>query len=370
MEQFSFEKASNEAEQVRKRALEKVEARKEVGEEEKEPTNEDYAQAHKEIAEISLGEKYVSEHFHPHYELPEELPEELESILSKNFQEDAEKLNVSKRIYILIREGIGGLIFPNHDWENDARYLSGISTNLAGGAGGSFESDVVHMFRTLSFFVEAEAGTHSKSGEIFESAQNLEDAVDKVKNYVENLEEIMSEYEHLKISIEESSRDMEDMDEEGRRLLRKLLCDVDVDKTDISDIQNIAEESVKFSKENEKSDGIAWWVQIAIEADFFNDRISKSEESVRKSLLEMGYDEKGVELEMDSLKKIKNNVASFDARIENELSEAQKIIYSELRKKPFVSNYTGEVAESGDVTMGDRISRNLNDHEDMKKYWL
>jgi len=372
MEQFSFEKveAQNEAEQVRKRALEKVETRKEVGEEEKEPTRDDYTQAHEEISEVSLGEKYVSEHFHPHHEMPEEMPEALESILSKNFQEDAEKLNFSKRIYSLMREGTGSLLFPDHDWENDARYLSGASTNLAGGAGGSFESDVVHMFRTLSFFVEAEAGTHSKSGEIFESVQNSEDTVAAVKNYVENLEEIMSEYEHLKTSIEESSRDMEDMDEEGRRLLGKLLRDVDVDRTDISDIPNIVEESVKFAKENEKSDGIVWWVQIAIEADFFNDRISKSEESVRKSLLEMGYDEKGVELEIDSLKKIKNNIASFDACIENELSEAQKIIYFELRKKPFVNNYTGEVAESGDVTMEDRISRNLNDHRDMKKYWL
>lgn len=366
MERYTPEKALKEAAEVQKKASEMKTERGESGE----PAPADYKRAHDEIAGVSLGEKYVSEHFHPHHELPEEMPEALESILSKNFQEDAEKLNFSKRIYSLMREGTGSMLFPDHDWENDARYLSGASTNLAGGAGGSFESDVVHMFRTLSFFVEAQVGNYSKSGEIFENVQNPEDAVAMVKNYVENLEEIMSEYEHLKTSIEESSRDMEDMDEEGRRLLRKLLCHVDVDRTDISDIQNIVEESVKFAKENEKSDGIVWWVQIAIEADFFNDRISKSEESIRKSLLEMGYDEKGAELEMDSLKKIKNNIASFDARIENELPEAQKIIYSELRKKPFVNNYTGEVAESGDVTMEDRISRNLNDHEDMKKYWL
>ena len=53
MEQFSFEKASNEAEQVRKRALEKVEAKKETGEGEKEPTRDDYMEAHEEISELS-----------------------------------------------------------------------------------------------------------------------------------------------------------------------------------------------------------------------------------------------------------------------------------------------------------------------------
>ena len=360
MERYSPDKALEEAAEVQKKASEMKAERGEDGE----PEPADYKRAHDEIAGVSLGEKYVSEHFHPHHELQVEMPETLESILSKSFQEDAEKLNLSKRIYSLMREGTGGLLFPDHDWENDARYLSGAATNLAGGAGGSFESDVVHMFRTLSFFVEAQAGNHSKSGEIFENVQNPEDAVAMVKNYVENIDEIINECERVKVSIRESSRDMDDEDDERRLPMLKL------SRADIGNIENIAEEVITSAKENEKLDGIAWWVQIAIEADFFNDRISKSEESIRKSLLEMGYDEKGAELEMDSLKKIKNNIASFDAYIGNELSEAQKIIYSELRKKPFVNNYTGEVAESGDVTMEDRISRNLNDHEDMKKYWL
>jgi len=104
MEQFSPEKASNEAEQVRKRALEKVEARKEAGEEEKEPTRDDYMEAHKEVAEVSLGEKYVSEHFHPHHELPEEMPEELKNILSRYSRKEWEW----HRVYSLIREGTGG----------------------------------------------------------------------------------------------------------------------------------------------------------------------------------------------------------------------------------------------------------------------
>ncbi len=365
MERYTPEKALKEAAEVQKKASEMKTERGEDGE----PAPADYKRAHDEIVGVSFGEKYVSEHFHPHHELPEELPEKVESILLTNFHGDTEKLNMSKRIYALIREGTGSLLFPNHDWENDARYLSGASTNLAGGAGGSFESDVVHMFRTLSFFVEAEAGTHSKSGEIFESVQNSEDTVAKVKNYVENIDDVIIECEHLKISIKESSRDMEDMNDNERQFLIKLLSGVK--RADISTVQNIADEAIAFAKENEKTNGIAWWVQIAEATKYFQDRInSESEESVRKMLLDEGFDEEGIEDEMREFKKRKNNIAVFDAYIGNELSEAQKIIYSELRKKPFVSNYTGEVAESGDVTMEDRISTNLRDHESMRKYWL
>jgi len=204
--------------------------------------------------------------------------------------------------------GDWGLIFSDHDWESDALYLSGASNNLSGGAGGSFQSDVSHMFSNLGLATDASYSRGSMESMLLEHINNPLEMREILKEYIDSADDVIAEYDR----ITEKKMEIEGLEPQKREYLKRedsegkeRLIDIRCDFWTSDDVMNEGKirEFVKTAIEEDAEYVYPWWVTIT------------------------------------SLKQIESSkyLGILDSEVGERLNGVQKTIYREISQRQYAS---------------------------------